>query len=228
MKFFLTLLLTIYCLLPTPTHAQSVDLLWEGESYAPPFYQGGVPWSKQGYISLVAVPNGLGAPQGLNYKWMRNGTVLGSLSGVGMNTLRLLDSVLSKAQEFRVEVVSIDNEVLAQNTFTIRPRNPELLVYENNPLYGNIFHRALSGEYSLTGGEATLTAFPYLFPTESKDAPSLEYAWRSNAREDGQGSSITYRRPESVSGSTAVSVRVSDPEILLMPVTSGFLIQFGE
>ncbi len=228
MKFFLALLLTIYCLLPTPANAQSVDLLWEGESYTPPFYQGGAPWSKQGYISLVAIPNGLGAPRGLNYKWIKNGTVLGSLSGVGKNTLRILDSVLSKPQEFRVEIVSSDDDVLARAAFTIRPRNPELMVYENNPLYGILFHRALSGEYSLTGGEATLSAFPYFFPAESKDAPSLEYVWRSNAREDGRGSSITYRRPEGVSGSTAVSVRVSDSEVLLMPVTSGFLIQFGK
>lgn len=228
MKFFLALLLTVYCLLPTVVSAQSIDLLWEGESYAPPFYQGGVPWSKQGYISLVAVPSGLGASQSLNYKWTKNGTVLGSLSGVGKNTLRILDSVLSKPQEFKVEIISSDDAVLAQSAFTVRPQEPELVVYENNPLYGVLFHRALSGEFSLTGGEATLTAFPYWFNTDSKDAPSLEYVWRSNAREDGRGSSITYRRPEGVSGSTAVSVRVSDPEILMMPVTSGFLIQFGE
>src|SRR3989344_1173365 len=56
----------------TTTHAQSVDLLWQGETYTPPFYKGKSLWSNQSRITFFAMTNGLGNPANLSYKWTKN------------------------------------------------------------------------------------------------------------------------------------------------------------
>ena len=60
-------LFAIYSLLFTVVNAQSVDLLWQGETYVPPFYKGKSLWSDQSRITLFAIPQGLGNPANLNY-----------------------------------------------------------------------------------------------------------------------------------------------------------------
>src|SRR6185312_14095227 len=60
-----------------------VDLMWEGEGYIPPFYEGRAMWAHEGQITLFAVPHVLNAngtpinPNTLIYKWIQNDTVLG-------------------------------------------------------------------------------------------------------------------------------------------------------
>src|SRR3989344_1441328 len=111
-------ILLISCLLfflPTLVSAQSVDLLWQGETYTPPFFEGRSLWSNQSRVTIVAVPQGLGNASALNYRWTKNDTVLGSLSGVGKSLLSLKDTILSKPQTIKVEVVS-GERVLASAT----------------------------------------------------------------------------------------------------------------
>lgn len=221
-------ILTIYCLLFTSLSAQSVDLLWQGDGYTPPFYNGRTLWSSQSKITLFAVPQKLGGPANLNYKWSRNGTVLGSLSGVGKNTLSLNDSVLSKSQNIRVEIVFGDNEVLAQTSTVITPVTPSLLVYENNPLYGFLFHKEVSGSYPLHEAEITFDAFPLFFSVQDHSDTSLTYRWRTNTGETETKSSVTYRAPEEASGTSLISITLSNADKILQSANKSFLVQFGE
>src|SRR3989344_1490686 len=131
-----TLILTSCFLLPTSINAQSIDILWQGETYTPPFYKGKTLLSTQSGITLVAIPHGLGSSANLNYKWTRNGTVLGNISGRGKNTLTFVDSVLSRSQTFKVDILSSEDKVLASAFHTFIPTSPNLAVSENNPLYG--------------------------------------------------------------------------------------------
>ena len=68
--------LSIICFLLSTTHvfAQSVDLLWQGNGYVPPFYQGRTIWSKQSGVTVLALTQGLGNPSNLYFKWSKNGT----------------------------------------------------------------------------------------------------------------------------------------------------------
>ncbi len=228
MKFFLTLITTSLLFLPTSISAQSVDLVWEGNGYVPPFYQGGVPWSKQALIRLWAIPQGFSNPNTLIYRWTKSGTVLGSLSGVGKNTLEIMDSVLSKTQDFRVDIMSADNIILASRNYKVTPKEPQLLVYENHPIQGFLFNRAIESEYNLSRDEATFTALPFFLGIQSLDQESLSIIWRSNASEIGQGTEITLRKPEGASGASSIGVKVSDSEMVSWPLEKGFLIQFEE
>src|SRR5262245_18430252 len=82
----------------------TVDLLWQGEVYTPPFYLGRALWSGQSRLTVVAVPHvGSSAANSLVYRWTRDGEVLGNASGVGKRTLSFNDSVLSKATQIQLD-----------------------------------------------------------------------------------------------------------------------------
>ena len=141
-KALLFSLFTIYCLLSTASaHAQSVDILYSGMTYTPPFYEGGALWSGESVIQMVAIPQGLGNPTQLFYKWSKNGTVLGNTNGVGKNSLIFSDTIFSKPVSITVEIVAADETVLAESSVTVVPSPASLLVYEKNPLFGYLFHQ---------------------------------------------------------------------------------------
>lgn len=226
MKKFI-FLSAIYLLLSTTVSAQSVDILWQGESYTPPFYEGKSLWSKQSVITLVAIPQGLGSASSLNYRWTRNGTVLGSNSGVGKNSLTYSDSLLSKSIVIMVEIVDTEENVLTSSSITVTPVIPQILVYERNPLYGYMFHDEVGDIFNLSKSEVTFTAFPLFSDPAIREGSLLAYRWRTNNGPAQEGGTITYRVPEGEKGLSKVSLSLTNSTKVLPALTKDFLIQFG-
>src|SRR3989344_3741283 len=115
-KFILSFLIF---LLPVIANAQSIDILWQGETYTPPFYQGRTLWSTESRITLVAIPHNLGNRNALNYRWTQNSTVLGNVSGVGKHSLSFMDPIISRPQKIKVEIMSGSGSVLSSAETTI-------------------------------------------------------------------------------------------------------------
>ena len=215
--------------IPYSISAQTVDLLWQGNTYVSPFYKGKSLWSRQSQIVFMAIPNGLGNRDSLVYRWIKNGTVLGSLSGPGKNTLTLTDTVLSRAQTIRVEIVAEDDyesSILAQALVRLTPVSPMVAVYENNPIYGFLFQKEVSGNYRLKGEEVTFAAFPLFFTALDRTDPRLGYEWQTVGTQESS-SSVTYRAPEGLAGSSQVSLRVSSATKIMQGSSKSFLVQFG-
>ncbi|MBI1974526.1 MAG: hypothetical protein HYS51_01595 [Candidatus Zambryskibacteria bacterium] len=225
---FIFLLLVVSCLLfVSKVHAQSVDILWQGETYTPPFYQGKSLWSTQSMITFVAIPNGLGNSSSLDFRWTRNGTVIGNSSGRGKNTFSYLDSVISKLQKIEVEVLSGEN-VLAKSSVEAKPIKPALSVYENSPLYGFMFHKEISGNFKLKEKEVTFTAFPFFFNTNTRANADIIYEWVTNTGETEEKNSVTYRVPENAFGSSQISLHAANKTSITQDVNRGFLVEFGQ
>ncbi|MDP3763903.1 MAG: hypothetical protein Q8Q92_04700 [bacterium] len=222
------LILTSYFLLPTSANAQSVDILWQGGGYIPPFYKGRSLWSKQSIINFVAIPQGLGNPASLNYKWAKNGTVLGNINGIGINTLSFLDPILSKPQIIKVEIISADEKILASASITVTPTSPTLAIYENNPLYGFMFHKETSGVYELQEKEITFAAFPFFFSALNRIDSTIGYEWRANAGKAETKNSVTYRTPDNAVGSSEVQANASSKDKITQSANKSFLIEFGK
>lgn len=213
---------------PFGLSAQTVDLLWQGETYTPPFYEGRSLWSKQSIITISAIPHGLGAAQSLNYKWSTDGKVLGVVSGVGRNTLSFSDTLFSRPQTIRVQVMGEKNTVLAESSTVIIPTNAETLVYEKNPLLGYMFHQEV-GEGLIINDkeEITLAGFPlFTFPAV-RDGANLTYSWSTNSGERVIGNSVTYKIPEE-DGSSLVSLIISNSELIVENMKREFLIKYEE
>lgn len=207
-----------------------VDLLWQGETYVSPFYQGRALWSSQSRITFLAIPHGVGniSPANLIYRWSKNGTVLGNLSGTGKNSLTISDSILSIPQNIKVDVLSNQNTLLASASTFLAPISPQLSIYENNPLYGFMFHREIKETHRLENREITLAAFPFFFSAFDRADESVSYEWRTNAGDAGTGNAVTYRSPDDTDGSSAVRVRASNRDKIMQDSDENFLVQFGK
>ena len=153
--------------------------------------------------------------------------MLGNVSGVGRNTLTFSDSILSKPQTVKIEVISGAGNVLAQYSTVITPVPGNVYVYENNPLLGFLFHRETSGTYPLKEKEVTFTAFPFFFSVLNRSDPHLSYKWGSDTGGSEDASSVTYRTPEEGSGTSAISLNLSNTEKIMQSAKKNFLVQFG-
>jgi len=205
----------------------SVDLLWQGEGYTPPFYHGRSLWSYLGRVTVYAIPHVAGrSAQNLSFKWTVNGEVYGQSSGEGKDSLILFDTILSLPQEVQVDVMTDDDTVAATASATLTPQAPEVHVYENSPLLGYVFEREAVGTMTLAGKEVTFAAFPFYFSTSRRANSSLSYAWSTNSGASQSSSEVTYRAPEG-SGSSRIDASIHSLTQALQSADADFLVQFG-
>ena len=210
--------------------ADSVDLLWQGSTYTPPFYLGRALWSNESAVTLAAVANIANFnPATLYYRWTKDGTVLGSRSGINKTSITFVDSVLSLPIEVKIDVRDgEDGKVLATNTITLTPTIPQILIFENNPFYGLMMNRAIANNLSLKEAEITLAAIPLFARVNNRRAEALDYTWRTNTGDVRNTSDATYRVPEGASGSSAITVRIENSGVLAQPLDKSFSITFGK
>jgi len=214
-----------------------VNLLFQANTYTPPFYKGkALPTHKSG-VRVVAIPNlvtSAGAKISAKdaiYTWKENGTVQGDKSGRGKDSYAVKEiSIMRGHALVSVEVSSPDRTVQAAETIVIRPQTPKIVLYENNPLEGIKYNKAITGTYSLVNEEVTLQAIPYFFGVLDKEASELQYKWSLNnqpveAAEFTQ-SGITLQKGEE-SGTAKVLLQINHKSNVFEVASRSFLIEFG-
>jgi hypothetical protein len=212
---------------PTKISAEEVDILWQGSGYTPPFYKGRTLWANQTGLTIMAIPHLRSYPNrsALNYKWSKNNTVLGTSSGISKSSVFVVDSVLGTTQNIRLELL-FEGGLVHTSHFTVTPIKPVLLVYENNPLFGFIFHKEVLSQYLMKDAEITFTAFPFFFTGQNRLASNLQYAWRTNQGETENRNSSTYRTPEGASGYSQITVKVENTERIMQSGSKKFNVLF--
>lgn len=162
----------------------SLDLLWESEGYTAPFYLGRALSAAGTKLKLVAVPHFGGAdPQTLIYTWRRGNTVLGTLSGKGKSSIKVDSPLLFGTDTFSVEVRTASNDLSARASARITSAKPPLMLYEEHPLFGILFHKALGAAEYIPETERTFVAYPFFAPVRALNDGSLDFAWRVNSAE---------------------------------------------
>lgn len=193
-----------------------VDLVWQGNTYTPPFYKGRTLWSGQSDFTALAIPHIVNSsgreanPANFFYKWSRNGEAEGNSSGVGKNSIKLSTSIFPIPQEIQVEISDGDS-ILATKKTVISSNDMSLLVFEDNPLYGPLFNNGVIDKISLKEKEVTLIAYPLFFNTQARENSFISYSWLINGLASGQNtSSVTFRAPDNSGGSSDVSVHIGN------------------
>jgi hypothetical protein len=200
----------------------SADIIWEGDSYTPPFYKGRSLWAPQGYLRLVAMPS-FGQANKLIYKWTINDQVLQDQSGYGRSYVSLYNNGLGGNIEVELLVTDPANNRAAQSYLVIPQLNPTVTFYENSPLYGPVFDKALSS-YDMQSAELSVLAYPFNIDTNTLD--KLNYKWHvNNAATDVAGRAITLRKPETA-GQSNVSLKISNDVRIMQHTQGNFLIKF--
>jgi hypothetical protein len=208
----------------------SVDLVWEADSYVPPFYKGKALHPAQGVIKIVAVPefvtqNKRTSSENLIYTWSNDVSTYQDQSGYGKNVFILNGSLLGRDENVKVLVTDPVNNLTAQGFLTIKPVDPEIVFYENDPYYGHIFDSAITNPFSLNVGEVQILAIPYYFTRDN----SIKDEWRLN-REivPGLTDSMTaiFKKPQEGTGQSLVSLQVTNPNRLLQSADASLIMNF--
>jgi len=210
----------------------SVDIVWEANSYVPPFYKGKALHPRQGSLRLVAMPefikNGKRiSPQNLIYKWSNGINVYQSQSGYGKNVVTLNGSILGKSEKIEVLVTDPVSDLVAQGFIDISPIDPEIIFYENDPYYGHIFDLAVTNAFTLKSEEVQILAAPYYFTKENYGL--LKYEWRLNNQAvpnlSGSRTAI-FRKPENETGKSVISLQMENINRILQQADSSLIMDF--
>lgn len=163
-----------------------VDLLFDADSYVPPFYTGRALPSAGSTLRLEAIPhfvaeNGKEIPSSdITFTWKRNDQVLGSVSGRGRSTARIPAPALFGTDTISVEAISLDKSLAGSATVRIPSAEPVLALYQDHPLFGLMTHRALGPQSLIPDSEMTFAAIPYFAPVANLYDRSLQWSWRVN------------------------------------------------
>lgn len=173
-----------------------VDLLYDADSYVPPFFRGRALPSEGTMVRLEAVPHLFFrgtevAQKDLTYTWYRNGGRIANVSGRGRYAVSIPAPVLFSTDTVSVEVTSDDGLLSGGASVRIPSADPVLDLYEDNPLFGVMYHRAFPAEGSVPDTQATFTAIPYFADALNLVDKSLQWSWSVN----GQSLATDDKRP---------------------------------
>jgi hypothetical protein len=215
-----------------------VSLLWEADTYTPPFYRGKALHSYNGAFRITAIPELVGSngkmldSKDLIYTWKKNGTVAGEASGYGKNQfVSSQTSYLREGEDVTVEVSAPRDNVVASRSITIKPIVPKVLFYEKSGLYGMLYNKALGSRFALANDEVTISAEPYFFSVPSKSAQNLSIFWKLNNASvpafAGE-SDITLRRDSNDAGRSSLEAVLQNTNKVLQGAKGTLLITFDE
>ncbi|MDP3661597.1 MAG: hypothetical protein Q8R17_01995 [bacterium] len=197
----------------------SVLLVAESDSTVPPFYRGKALFTYHGATRIAAIPffgNAAGAranPKTLSYKWKIADRVPEGSSGVGRDTFIFYARVPFRPTEITVEVESPDGGAVAEARITAEALAPQVVLYEDNPLYGTLWNKALARDTTLKAPEIRVVAQPFFF--NKAEAGLLQYKWTLNSQKVGSPSdnSIVFRK-ENAEGSAGVGISITNPKAM--------------
>lgn len=212
-----------------------IDLLWQTDTFTPPFYRGKALYSNQSAVTVVAIPHMLGRNgnpipvANLVFTWKEDHVVKGSLSGYGKNSYTFTGNPLFKPTLIEVEITAPVENIKSNATMSLAPRNPQVLVYVNDPLYGLLLNNAITASYPLDVSEVRLAAVPYFFSSDSAGTKNLNYNWTINNSDGATNQKdIVLRHEGDSSGTSIISLQVDNATNFLQKASLDFSIGFGE
>ncbi len=207
---------------------QELVLITEPLATAPVLYLGKALPPLGGSVRIVAMAgfkNGSGAtlnPTQLSYAWRVDDALQANMSGIGKSAIIVATPLQYRNRSVSVVVQSQDGSFITGTSLSLAPHEPTVRIYENDPLFGIRFDRALSSSYAITDAESSLYAGLYSFPTGA-GTPAIN--WYLNGALAQSGTTITLRPTGSGKGSASLSLVVAIGD--LVSATQSLQISFG-
>ena len=215
----------------------NVDLLWQAETYTPPFYKGKALLSLESSVTMVAIPNFIKGSSRTSdsdvvYKWSVDREVQGDNSGYGKNYFKYTEDILSLDKTIDVEAYPSGNQDWkGTGSVGLSTKNSFLLFYEDNPTNGVMFNYSLANQVDLGARtELKISAFPYNFSVANKNY-GLEYTWYVNAQNPNlptDTNAITIKKNEKEKVDEAVVlIDASNPTHIMQSNRNGIDLLFN-
>jgi hypothetical protein len=214
-----------------------LDILWETDGYTPPFYQGKSLYVSQGTVYLTAEPQfktqsgKMIDPADLTYKWKLGSQVMASQSGRGKRKITLEGNALLKPVGATVEVTALEYGLKAEKGISLEPIDQEVVLYENNPLYGILWNKALEFPVNLINREIEILVEPFNFSTQNLKTGDISYEWFIGNREYPElknNKSVTLRPKEKTQGNSNVKVEVVNNSRIFQKTGGSINLRFND
>lgn len=212
-----------------------VDILWQAKTYTPPFYKGKALYTPESEVVFTSLPNisidGTKIdPTDVVYKWKLNYDLENEASGFGKNSYLFKGPIILRENLIQSNVYAASKpEIQGGNKIRLTNNYPTALVYEDHPLLGVLFNKALRNEYELKDSEVKFSAFPFYFSTANKNS-FVSYKWNIDEASLGipqNQNSVIFRKISSIKGSASVNVTIGNPSHILQQASTGFQISYN-
>lgn len=214
-----------------------VALLWEGDTYTPPFYKGRALYTPESRIRVEAraeIKDDTGrryTDDELIYTWRRNDSALNDASGLGRSVLITNGPKFFGDDIISVEVTTKDKSIIATSAALVPTREPLVLLYKNDPLIGTMYHRSIETEHVFRQAtQIGLQAHPLYMDTQNINSSSLNYVWKIDGKtitaDEEKPSYMTLSFNNNEDFSTRASVSVEHLTHLLQTATNNWLLHF--
>lgn len=187
---------------------QDVVLVAEPISSVPPLYPGKPLVPLDGSVRVVAVANFKDAagkilsPSTLSYSWSVDDTQLATASGIGKTSLMVASPYQYRERTVSVVVRGQSGNLVGGANLSLTAEKSSLRIYQNDPLLGIRFDRALRDTFSLGSTETTFYAAPFSIQI-STGVPLVR--WFLNGDAAQTGNSITLRPAGDGQGDASLS-----------------------
>lgn len=213
-----------------------MDLLWEANSYVPPFYHGKALNPNQGKVTLWAVPNfvnslGENIPsEEIIFNWKKDDKVQQSFSGIGKDSFSFTGTVPIRDVDIEVSASSFDNSIQSTKTIRLTNLDPKIIFYEEHPIYGLMFNRAIRNTVKMFTDEFKVRAFPYYLSVSNPNSPDLSYKWTFNGQYsdslEGEKTAMVFRQENPGSGSAQIGLKIDNIKNIFQFADAKFVINF--
>lgn len=208
----------------------TVDLLWQADTYVPPFYKGKALPTHRSRIRAVAIPAFAAGEDAKRqvYAWNINRSTRAG-QGTGVSTTNVEATWDGSRISLSVDVQSQDKVARASRTVSIASVKPEIRFYEHSPLYGVRYDHALSERIRVSAPEYIVRAVPYFFSKPDRDYGYLVYRWNIDGRDielpPGNQDDLTILGGESVSRN--IFLKVYSEKRVTQVAANGVMIDFS-
>lgn len=210
----------------------SVDMILESDGYVPPLFRGKVNPSYQNTVKISAIPHLADSsgkefdPKTLIYEWRVNERILEKESGYGKQSISIKGDIVPRPYIVKVAVSTRDGKEQSEGRVSVDPQEPKLLVYIEDPLYGPLYNKAISGSVSIgSQKETTVLTVPYGFNKGS----DIFYSWNINGVQKSDltsNESVVLRSPEGSAGSSNIEIVIRNNKEILQRAAYAFSVNF--
>ena len=217
---------------------QNTVIIWEANTYTPPFYKGKSLYTPESALILNAI--NLDAKNPLtntysNYVWKVDGTVKGDESGVSKNTFLYQGDILLQEPYFEVimqgvsayrngkQDVSDDSLIDSSAALRVQTLETTDFTYESSPLLGVLFNKQFSSSiFKFDKNNTTIVTYPGYFSVPS--TLNTSYAWVINDETVRTNTnSITFKKIRD-NEESRLSISLQNPKALLQSKDISYII----
>lgn len=197
----------------------AVDILWEANTYVPPFYKGKKLPTRQADITLTAMPQFQNPTtdtiRTAVYYWNRNFQPQATSSGYAKQSYTFENNPINPTETVEVTVKNRSETEIATQTQDITFEDPFVVFYEKKD--SRIFdHKGSLAGFQVTEGNFNLLAIPYFFAFDK--LTDLQFNWKAGdqflAANAGKPNEIAFDLPEKGKRATISLDIASTPKLL--------------